>query len=43
MEKNKLMDQAWDLFSKEVLLVLGTREGEQLLQEASQVVFVQKH
>ncbi len=41
--EKQLMDQAWDLFSKEVLLVLGEREGELVLQEASQIVFVQKH
>ncbi len=41
--ERQLMDQAWDLFSKEVLLVLGKREGEQILQEASQIIFMQKH
>lgn len=41
--EKQLMDQAWDLFSKEVLLVLGDSEGEKVLQEASQIVFVQKH
>jgi len=41
--EKQLMDQAWDLFSKEVLLVLGTSEGKRVLQEASQIIFVQKH
>ena len=41
--EKQLLDQAWDLFSKEVLLVLGTSEGKQILQEASQIIFVQKH
>lgn len=41
--EKQLMDQAWDLFSKEVLLVLGEREGGQILKEASQIVFAQKH
>ena len=41
--EKQLMDQAWGLFSKEVLLVLGKREGELVLQEASQIVFIQKH
>ena len=41
--EKQLMDQAWDLFSKEILLVLGEREGTKVLQEASQIVFAQKH
>lgn len=41
--EKQLLDQAWDLFSKEVLLVLGNIEGKQVLNEASQIVFVQKH
>ncbi|MDE0151287.1 MAG: CarD family transcriptional regulator [Bdellovibrionales bacterium] len=41
--EKQLLDQAWDLFSKEVLLVLGNIEGKQILNEASQIIFVQKH
>lgn len=41
--EKQLMEQAWNLLFREIALVLGRNESRNLLQEASGVVFENKH